>query len=104
MKRPEFKKVVSQFLRKRMTEWFNDKPLMMGLGISIVDANINKMDNLIQLFEDENGDIDIYGIIENMGTLKEPIKIDLQQISPILPNRVLLITQKDFDELLTYVE
>jgi hypothetical protein len=104
MKREEFKKVVSQFLRKRMAEWFPDKPLIKGLGISLIDAQINKYDTLIELFEDENGEIDMEGIIENMGDIIEPIKIDLRQYSPMLPNRTLLITQDDFNELLKYVE
>lgn len=104
MKRAQFKSVVSDFLRNMMVQWFGDKPFAMGLGISLVDANINKFDNLIQLFEDEKGEIDLKGMIENMGTLKEPIKIDLQQYSPLLPKRILLITKEDIAELMVYVD
>ena len=73
-----------------------------GLGLSIVDANINKMDKFIELFEDENGEIDVNGLINNLSSMNEPIKIDLTTISPLLPNRVLLITKDDFNEILTY--
>lgn len=104
MKRPEFKSIVVDFLTNMLGQWFPDKPIVKGLGISLVNAQINKYDTLIELFEDENGDIDLEGIIENMGDIIEPIKIDLRQYSPILPARTLLITQDDFNELLKYVE
>lgn len=104
MKRNEFKSVVSQFLKKMMEFWFPDKPFIKGLGLSLIDANINKYDTLLELFEDEKGDIDVKGIIENMGGLNDPIKIDLRQYSPMLPNRTLLITKEDLEDLLTYVK
>lgn len=102
MKRDDFKYVVSDFLKKRMAEWFTDKPFIKGLGLSLIDANINKYDNLLEMFEDEKGNIDVKGIVSNMGDIKEPIKIDLSQYSPLLPKRVLLITKDDINELLTY--
>ena len=102
MKREEFKSILGQFLRKMMGDWFPDKPFIKGLGISLVDANINKYDYLIEMFEDEKGEIDVYGIIENIGdSLNEPFKIDLRQYSPLLPNRTLLITKEDLNELFT---
>ena len=102
MKRVDFKNVISIFFKRRMSEWFSDKPFIKGLGLSIVDANINKMDKFIELFEDENGEIDVNGLINNLSSMNEPIKIDLTTISPLLPNRVLLITKDDFNEILTY--
>lgn len=102
MKRNEFKSILGQFLRKMMGDWFPDKPFIKGLGISLVDANINKYDSLIEMFEDDKGEIDVYGIIENIGdSLNEPFKIDLRQYSPLLPNRTLLITKEDLNELFT---
>lgn len=103
MKRNDFKKATSDFLKKMMSQWFNDKPFIKGLGFSIIDANINKMDNLIELFENENGDIDVHGVINNISDINEPIKIDLTTISPLLPSRVLLITKDDFQDFLRYV-
>lgn len=104
MKRNEFKNAVSQFLKKMMEYWFDDKPFIKGLGLSLIDANINKYDTLLELFEDEKGNIDVRGIIENMGDLNEPIKIDLRQYGPMLPNRTLLITKEDLEGLFTYVK
>ena len=104
MKRNEFKSVVSDFLVNMLGQWFPDKPFVKGLGISLVNANINKYDTLLELFEDENGEIDIKGIVENMGDIIEPLKIDLRQYSPLLPNRTLLITKDDFNELLKYAD
>lgn len=103
MKINEFKSVVSDFLRKMLDNWFPDKPFVKGLGISLIDANINKFDSLIKYFENENGDIDVVGLIKNMD-LDKPIEIDLtKDISPILPNRILLITKEDLDMLLSDV-
>lgn len=99
MKLNDFKSVVSDFLRKMLDNWFPDKPFVKGLGISLIDANINKFDSLIQYFENENGDIDVVGLIKNMD-LDKPIEIDLTKYSPILPNRILLITKEDLDGLL----
>lgn len=104
MKRAEFKSVLSGFLKKMMMEWFPDKPFVKGLGISIIDANINKYDSLIELFEDENGDIDAKGLIKNIGSHDEPYKINLGQYSPMLPNRTLLITKEDLENLLYNVK
>lgn len=102
MKRAQFKSAVSDFLKDMLEKWFPDKPFIKGLGISLVDANINKYDSLIEMFEDEKGEIDVYGIIENIGdSLNEPFKIDLRQYSPLLPNRTLLITKEDLNELFT---
>ena len=100
MKRDELKPVVSDFLKGMMDGWFEDKPIWKGLGYSLIDANINKYDSVIDMFADENGDIDINSLKKNMGdTITEPFKIDLQQISPILPNRILLIGKDDIDRL-----
>ena len=99
MKINEFKSVVSDFLRKMLDNWFPDKPFVKGLGISLIDANINKFDSLIKYFENENGDIDVVGLIKNMD-LDKPIEIDLTKYSPIFPNRILLITKEDLDGLL----
>ena len=96
--------MVSDFLKRMMEGWFPDKPFIKGLGLSLIDANINKYDTLLELFEDEKGNIDVKGIIENMGGLNDPIKIDLRQYSPMLPNRTLLITKEDLEDLLTYVK
>ena len=40
MKKEQLKPILGDFLKKMMGEWFPDKPLVKGLGISLIDANI----------------------------------------------------------------
>ena len=49
-----------------------------------------------------NGEIDVERIISDLPTDK-PIEMDLRQLSPILPNRVLLITKEDLDIFLKMI-
>ena len=100
MKRNEFKNRLSLFLKRRIYEWFEDMPFVKGIALSIVDANINKYEPLIDMLTDENGEVDVNGLINNLSDVENQIKIDLTTISPILPHRVLLIDKKDFNELL----
>jgi hypothetical protein len=100
MKIQEFKAVVSDFLKGMVGQWFPDRALVKGLALTLIDANVNKFDNLISLFADENGDIDIDGLKKNMGDAADHgYEIDLQQYHPMLPNRILLITKEDVEEL-----
>lgn len=92
MKKEVLKPKLQAFLRQMMSEWFADKSFLKGLGIALVDANVNKYDSILDMFADENGEIDVEGIIKNMD---DRIEIDLQSLSPILPNRILLITKSD---------
>lgn len=96
MKKEDLKPKLQAFLRQMMSEWFADKSFLKGLGIALVDANVNKYDSILDMFADENGEIDVEGIIKNMD---DRIEIDLQRLSPILPNRILLITKSDLWKL-----
>ena len=96
MKKEDLKPKLQAFLRQMMSEWFADKSFLKGLGIALVDANVNKYDSVLDMFADENGEIDVEGIIKNMD---DRIEIDLQSLSPILPNRILLITKSDLWKL-----
>lgn len=97
MERNEFKRTIADFLKRMMNYWFEDLPLFRGLGMSVIDANINKYDNVIQMFEDEKGNIDVDNILKNIGL--DEFRIDLKSISPMLPNRILLISKEDIEEL-----
>lgn len=102
MKKEELKPILKDFLYKMMDDWFIDKPLWNSLGKSLVNANVNKYDAVFEMFADENGDIDVKGILDNIGqTMESNYQIDLQQFSPILPNRILLITKDDINSLMT---
>ena len=58
--------------------------------------------NILDMFANENGEIDVERIISDLPTDK-PIEMDLRQLSPILPNRVLLITKEDLDIFLKMI-
>lgn len=104
MKKDALKPILKDFLGKMMNEWFSDKPLWKSLGNSLITANINKYDNVLDMFADENGDIDVEGILNSIGdTMEDAYQIDLQQFSPLLPNRILLISKEDIKNLLSSV-
>lgn len=101
MKKAEVKKIVSDYLIKLMGEWFPDKPLVKALGITAIQANTNKFDDLIDMISNENGDVNIDGLIENLEDyLDKDLTIDLTTISPFLPQRVLIITKNDMSTLI----
>jgi hypothetical protein len=97
MKKEDLKPKLQAFLHQMMSEWFPDKNVLRGLGNALIDANVNKYDNILDMFADEKGEIDVEGIIKNMD---DTIEIDLQSLSPILPNRILLITKNDLMRML----
>lgn len=104
MTKDELKPILKDFLTNMMNDWFGDKPLWKTLGNSLINANINKYDNILDMFADENGNIDIENILNNIGnSMEESYKIDLQEISPLLPNRILLISKDDIKNLLASV-
>lgn len=101
MKKTEVKKVVSDYLIKMMGDWFPDKPLVKALGITAIQANTNKFDGVIDMITDDNGDVNINGLVENLGDfLDKDLQIDLTTISPFLPQRVLIVTKSDMNELI----
>lgn len=97
MKKEDLKPKIQAFLHQMMSEWFPDKNVLRGLGNALIDASVNKYDNILDMFADEKGEIDVEGIIKNMD---DTIEIDLQSLSPILPNRILLITKNDLMRML----
>lgn len=100
MKKTEVKKIVSDYLIKLMGDWFPDKVLVRAFGITAIQANINKFDGIIDMISDENGDVNIDGLVENLGDyLDKDLTIDLTTISPLLPNRVIIITKSDMSTL-----
>lgn len=104
MKKHELKPIIKDFLTNMMNEWFEDKPVWKTIGNSLISANINKYDNVLDMFADDKGDIDVENILNSINdTMETPLKIDLQQYSPLLPSRVLLITKQDIKNLLSSV-
>lgn len=104
MKRDELKPILQGFLTDMMESWFNDKPLIKTLGYSLIKANINKYDALLDMFADEAGNIDVEDILNGIGdTMEDAYKIDLEQFSPLLPKRILLIDKTDINKLLAAI-
>lgn len=104
MKKDELKPILKDFLTNMMNDWFGDKPLWKTLGNAFITANINKYDNILDMFADEHGDIDVEGILNSIGdAMEDAYQIDLQQFSPLLPNRILLISKEDIKNLLSSV-
>lgn len=93
----DFKPKLEAFLLEMMCEWFPDKKFLKSLGNALIRANINKYDTFLEMFADEQGNIDVEGLVNS---IEETIEIDLQQLSPLLPNRVLVITKEDLQKLL----
>ena len=101
MKKNEVKKIVSDYLIKMMGDWFPDKPLVKAFGITAIQANVNKFDGVIDMISNENGDVNIDGLVENLKDyLDRDLQIDLTTISPFLPQRVLIVTKTDMNELI----
>lgn len=105
MKKEQLKPIVQDFLHKMCEAWFSDKPLWKSLGISLVDANINKYDSVLDMFANEEGEIDINTILNSVGdAMENAYQIDLSQFSPILPSRILLISKEDITQLLSLID
>ena len=95
------KDIVSKKIIQLMSEWFNDKPLIQAIGITIIQTNVNKFDGLIDMLTDNEGNVNIDGLVENLGnTLEQDYTIDLTTISPYLPNRILIISKSDIQNLI----
>lgn len=100
MKKAEVKKIVSDYLIKLMGDWFPDKPLVRAFGITAIQANVNKFDGVIDMISNEDGDVNIDGLVDNLGEfLDKDLTIDLTTISPFLPQRVLIVTKTDMNTL-----
>lgn len=95
----EVKTVIYNHLSKLINDWFGDKPLVKALAKTIIQANLNKYDNVLEMITDEKGDVLIDELIENMGILGG-YQIDLSTISPYLPNRILIISKEDIQNIL----
>lgn len=101
----EVKKVITKHLNRLMGEWFDDNVFYQAIGKTVVQANINKFDGLLTMLTDEQGDVMIDTLVENLGDLVEKgYKIDLTTISPLLPSRVLIVSQDDIKRLINDIK
>ena len=100
MQTNEAKAVIVKHLNKLITEWFGDKPLIQAIAKTALQANINKYDNLLEMLTNEKGELMVNELINNLGIMNG-YEIDLTTISPLLPNRILIISKSDIDALIS---
>ena len=103
MKTSDVKVVIYNHLNKLIGEWFEDKPLIQAIAKTALKANINKYDNLLEMLTDEKGNLLVDELIDNLG-IKDGYNIDLTTISPLLPNRIVLITKEDINALINDIK
>ena len=99
MQTSKAKAVIVKHLNKLITEWFADKPLIQAIAKTVLQANINKYDNLLEMLTNEKGELMVNELINNLGIMNG-YEIDLTTISPLLPNRIVLITKEDIQNLI----
>ena len=105
MTRTQLKDIISKKVITLMRDWFNDKPLIQALGITIIQTNITKFDSLLDMLTDENGNVNVDGLVENLGILiEQDYTIDLTTISPYLPSRILIISKEDIKGLINEIK
>lgn len=112
MTKDVFKQKMTNYLYKLVNQWFDTSSprdvMVNGLAKTIIKANINKYDGIIDLFSDENGQILVNDLIDNLGErlIGDGLHIDLTTIFPqfkaILPPKVLLYSKQDLSELKRY--
>ena len=111
MKTHEFKLKVVKGLNDLIDVYFGSKNLnerFINATLKfLVKQNSNKYDNILSMFSDENGEIDIYTMtdyyVEVIGD--EGIKFDLKKyitndtIRSIIPDKVLVLKKEDIMNL-----
>ena len=105
MNKIQLKDIISKKIITLMRDWFEDKPLIQAIGITIVQTNLNKFDGVIDMLTNETGQVNIDGLIENLGSIiEQDYTIDLTTISPYLPSRVLIISKQDIHSLINEIK
>lgn len=101
MKKEELKDKVIGFLDEMIDEWFDgngiQETVSRKVAKTVLKANRNKFDSYIDLVTDENGNVLVKDLFDSYEF--SPIEIDLKKYSYMLPNKVLLFTQDDYNIL-----
>lgn len=106
MKKGEFKIKAVNYINKLIDNWFDSNTLQDNLARSfaktIVKANQNKYDNVIDMLTDDNGNVLVEDLLNNFN-LNDNIEMDLTKYSSLLPNKILLLTPNDIEEFKKYL-
>lgn len=101
MKKGELKMIITNHLNKQIDGWFDTNTLQDNIARSfaktMVKANQNKFDNVIDMLTDENGDVLVDDLLNNFEF--QDFTIDLTQYSSLLPRKILIFSKSDFEEL-----
>ena len=101
MKKGELKMIITNHLNKQIDEWFDTNSLQDNLARTLaktmVKANQNKFDNIIDMLTDENGDVLVDDLLNNFEF--QDFTIDLTQYSSLLPRKILIFSKSDFEAL-----
>lgn len=101
MKKGELKMIITNHLNKQIDGWFDTNTLQDNIARSfaktMVKANQNKFDNIIDMLTDETGDVLVDDLLNNFEF--QDFTIDLTQYSSLLPRKILIFSKSDFEEL-----
>lgn len=101
MKKGELKMKIINHLDKQIDGWFDTNTLQDNIARSfaktMVKANQNKFDNIIDMLTDENGDVLVDDLLNNFEF--QDFTIDLTQYSSLLPRKILIFSRSDFEQL-----
>lgn len=101
MKKGELKMIITNHLDKQIDMWFDTNTLQDNIARTfaktMVKANQNKFDNIIDMLTDENGDVLVDDLLNNFEF--QDFTIDLTQYSSLLPRKILIFSKSDFEEL-----
>lgn len=112
MKKEDFKKNTVNYLYNLIDGWFPKQGFqdsMVNASLkTIIEANQNKYDGIIDLFTDEKGNVLTERLIDNVADTLKNQKIDIREfvsnnfnggIAKFLPNKILLFTDDDIELL-----
>lgn len=110
MKVTEFKTRTINKLFSIIDGWFDNgiqDGIINGVLKTVIKANQNKYDELLKVFTDEQGEIDLTEINKQMmRVVPENTELDLREManrfnvaSYLVPNKVLILSKKDVMDL-----
>ena len=73
-------------------QWFDDNALMKGIARTVIQANADKYDNVIDMLTDSKGNVLVDELLNN---ITEDVHIDLPYL-----NKVLLLSRKDISNII----
>lgn len=107
----EFKLRIQETLYGLIDTYFGNDDVVERMANStlriLVKTNINKFDNILNMFANENGVIDTDAIVDEYSRqIGDGIRIDIRKyinndfIRSLLPEKVLLVTREDLNKLI----